>query len=306
MTLLEAAKLVSGDEIKRGVIELFAQNSEILRVLPFMNIQGNALKYNVEEALPGVGFRGINEGYENSVGILNPQTEGLVIAGGDLDVDKAIVDMQGAEVRTAHEALKIKALAQLFTLKFIKGDNETDAREISGLQARIQGDQLLSAGNASGGAALSLETLDELIDQVDNPTHLIMNKTMRRRLTQAARDPNVSGYLTYGRDEFGRQIAMYNDLPILIADNIKSGESILNFDEASATGPATSTSIYCVNMGDEGVMGLQNGGIQARDLGELEGKPLFRTRVDWYCGMAIFQGRSAARLQHIANAAITS
>jgi hypothetical protein len=53
-------------------------------------------------------------------------------------------------------------------------------------------------------------------------------------------------------------------------------------------------------MGPDGVSGLQNGGINARDLGELEDKPAFRTRVEWYSGLAVFKGRAAARLQHIA------
>jgi hypothetical protein len=46
-------------------------------------------------------------------------------------------------------------------------------------------------------------------------------------------------------------------------------------------------------------MGLQNGGIDVKDLGELESAPLYRTRVEWLSGMAIFNGRAAARINHI-------
>ena len=56
MTLVEAAKLETRNLVRSGVIEQFARTSEILRVLPFENIQGNALAYNREEALPGAGL----------------------------------------------------------------------------------------------------------------------------------------------------------------------------------------------------------------------------------------------------------
>ena len=62
------------------------------------------------------------------------------------------------------------------------------------------------AGSTANGAALSLSALDEAIDQTLNPTHLIMNKAMRRRLTVAARDTSIGGFISYQKDAFGRQI----------------------------------------------------------------------------------------------------
>jgi hypothetical protein len=306
MTLVEAAKMSSGNVLKQGVIELFAQSSDILQVLPFDDIQGNALMYNREEKLPGVAFRGINEAYPESTGIINPVTETLTICGGDIDFDKFIADTQGMGRRTAETSMKIKALAGMFTRVFLKGDNVANPREMSGLQSRTTGDQLLSAGNTSGGAALSLLQLDALIDQVIAPTNLIMNKTMRRLLSQAGRTAGVSGYLTYTLDAFGRQVTRYNDLPILIADEDNFSNQILPFNEAAASGAATATSIYCVSFSDEGVAGIQNGGIDARDLGEIDTKPVLRTRVEWYPGMAIYKGRAAARLRHIGNLAVVA
>ena len=53
-----------------------------------------------------------------------------------------------------------------------------------------------------------------------------------------------------------------------------------------------------------GIQGAVNGqyGISSRDLGELETKPAFRTRVDWYCAIAVYHGRAAARLSGITDA----
>ena len=60
LTLVEAAKLASGDVVKSAVIEMFAQASDILMTLPFEGINGNAVKYNREQTLPGIAFRGVN------------------------------------------------------------------------------------------------------------------------------------------------------------------------------------------------------------------------------------------------------
>jgi len=304
LTLVEAAKLHSGDVVRSAVIELYARSSDVLQVLPFDDIVGNSLRYNREDKLPGVGFRGINEGYTESTGILNPQTENLVIAGGDLDVDKFIIDTMGADQRSVQEAMKVKALALRWTKAFIKGDSESDPREFDGLQKRITGTMLVS-NNASTGAALSLAKLDELIDAVNSPTHLIMNKTMRRLLSAAARNTGVGGFITYTKDAFGQRVAQYGELPILIVDEDEGGNQILPFTEAAAGGGTQSTSIYCVSMGEGMLTGLQNGTLNARDIGELEGKPALRTRVEWYNGVAVYHGKAAARLYGITNAAVT-
>lgn len=307
LTLVEAAKQADGEVQRQAIIELFARSSDLLRVLPFDDIEGNALRYNQEDTLPGIAFRGVNEAYPESTGILNPVTETLVIAGGDLDVDKFIVDTQGVGQRAVQEAMKVKALAHNISNNFIKGDSTVNTKQFDGLQARLIGNQKIAAGNTSGGDALSLGKLDELIDAVDEPTHLFMSKAMRRRLTAAARDTTVGGFITYGKDEFGRRVTQYNDLPILIADGNSDLFATLAFDEANPGGGANvGTSIYCLSLREGMLQGLQNGGIDVRDLGELETKPVFRTRVDWYPGIAVYHPRSAGRLWGIKDAAVTA
>ena len=291
LTLIEAAKMASGDAVRSAIIELYAGSSDILRVLPFEDIAGNALKYNREGNLPGVGFRGVNEAYTPSTGVLNPITEPLVIAGGDLDVDNFIIKTMGASIRGRHEAMKVRALALAWTRKFLKGDQNSDPREFDGLQTRLVGNQLIAAGATANGTALSLGKLDEAIDQTLNPTHLIMNKSMARKLTVAARTSSVGGNIDYTVDEFGKRVMNYNGLPIITVDLDGDGVSILPFTEAATSGTATATSIYVVSLGGDGVTGIQNGGVDVRDLGELQTAPVWRTRVEWFTGIAAFNGR---------------
>jgi hypothetical protein len=306
LTLVEAAKLETGDVVRQAIIELYAGSSDILGALPFESISGNAMKYNRESALPGVGFRGVNEAYTPSTGVLNPLTESLVIAGGDLDVDKFILDTMGQNQRSVHEAMKVRALALAWTKKFIKGDSLSDPREFDGLQTRVTGDQKIAAGATANGTVLSLAKLDEVKDQTLNPTHWIMSKAMARKFSAAARNTAVGGYITYDKNELGQRIMAYDGLPILTVDLDNAGTAVLPFTEAATSGTATATSIYCVSMGDGALVGLQNGGIDVRDLGELQTAPVFRTRVEWYNAFAIFNGRAATRLWSIADAAIVA
>ena len=48
LTLLEASKLNSGDVKRSAVIQMFAENSDVLRNLPFDDIPGGSLSYRVE------------------------------------------------------------------------------------------------------------------------------------------------------------------------------------------------------------------------------------------------------------------
>lgn len=309
MTLVEAAKLAlnGGAVIQSSVIEMFARASDILRALPFENIAGNALKYNQEAALPGIAFRGVNESYTESVGVINPKVEALYIAGGDLDVDAFIIKTMGLGVRSTHEQMKVKALAADWTRAFIKGDSETQPREFDGLQKRLTGAQLIANGSTSGGDVLSLAKLDEAIDAVDNPTHIIMSKAMRRLLTTAARTPTVSGTIDYMPDEFGRRVTHYNGLPILVAYSENGGTEPLAFDEANpGGGSAVGTSIYVTSFGSARLQGIQSGPMEVRDLGELQTTPAWRTRVEWYPGMALLHGRAASRLYGIKTGAVAA
>ena len=309
VTLVEAAKVAlgRGDVIKSTVMELYARSSDILRTLMFEGIPGNALLFNRESSLATVGFRSINSGYTEGTGKFDKVNEPLTIAGGDLDVDKFIVDTMGVDQRAVQEASKVKALALSWSKTFIKGDTSSTPQEFDGLQSRISSSYTVNAGSASGGDALSLGKLDELIDTVDNPTHLMMNKTMRRRLTVAARTTSVGGNISWVQDEFGRQIAMYNDLPILIADKDNTNTNILPFTEANpGGGSAASTSIYCLSLAEDGIVGLQNGEMDVRDLGELESKPVLRTRIEWYTTIAILRENSAGRLNGIKDAVVTT
>jgi len=311
LTLVEASKIAMGrdEALKATIMELYARSSDVLQYMPFENITGNALTFNREKTLPTVGFRGVNEGYTEGTGTIDRVTESLAIAGGDLDVDKFLIDTSGMDQRSVQEGMKVKALSLSLTSTFVKGSVINDAKSFDGLQTRMPlnaaDDRAICASSTAATACvMTLVKLDELIDAVDEPTHLLMNKTQRRRLSAAARDTAVGGYITYDLDQFGRRVTKYNDLPIIVVDKDNNNTDIMPFSETSAGGSLVTTSVYCLSFADNGVVGLQNGEMDVRDLGEIDTKPVFRTRIEWYVTMAIMRPKAAARLHSINNGAV--
>jgi len=302
LTLLEAAKLVQ-DPLKRGVIEIFPRVSPVLERLPFFNVNGQAYKYNQEETLPGIAFRGINESYTESTGIVNPQVEALYVLGGISAVDRALIKTQGNvnNLRAVYDSMKAKAAALEYTKKFFKGENSTDPNEFDGLENRLTGDQVIDMGSSSGGDALDLAKLDELLDAVQGGTDvLFMNKTLRRKVNTLVRAAGQA--IETVSDVFGRQLMAYAGVPIAVIEEDKDGNEILPFTEDNPSGgSAASSSIYAVRFGvAEYVSGLQAGSMDVEDLGLNRTK--FETLLEWICGLGVFHPKAAARLQGIKNA----
>lgn len=301
LTILEAAKTET-DPQRVAVIRELAE-SELISIMPFRNVQGG-LDYAVEAELPAVGFRGYNETYDESYGVINPQYERLKFFGGDIDVDIQRIKNYGPQAKAEQIQMKVRSLRLTFEEQVINGDESADIRAFDGLKTRINVGSS-QAVNVNG--ALSLTALDELIDAVDGDNKiLLMNKKMRRRLSAASRNTSIGGFMSYEQDAFGRRVTMYNDARIVVTDTNAQNVQIQGFTETSS-----STSIYCVAFGDLQATGIQgpaaNGyGIDIREFGEIAEAPVDRTRIDWSIGMAIMNGRSAARAYGITDAAVTA
>ncbi|MFB6535115.1 major capsid protein [Streptomyces noursei] len=313
LTLPEAAKLSTTD-LQRGVIETFVQESSILDRLPMLTIQGNSYAYNEEATLPGVAFRSVNEAYAESTGTVNQKSESLVILGGDADVDKFIVQTRGNlnDQRAIQTRMKVKAAAYRFQDAFFNGDVATDPKGFDGLRKRLTGAQVISAGKdgapiVGAGAADShafFDLLDQLVAQVPGLTGstgaLYANRAVIAKVRSAAR--RIGGFEMVKEALTGKVVATYNGIPLLDPGQTAAGADILPQTETQGTA-IDASSIYAVRFGqaedDRAVTGLTNGGVQAYDLGELESKPSYRTRIEFYTGLAVFGGKGAARLNGV-------
>lgn len=294
LTQTEYAKL-NHDPLQSGVVEIFASTNPIIQYMPYANIAGAAYVYNREEALPGIAFRGINESYTESTGVINPLSEPLRIVGGDLDIDAALIAWStGAnDTRAIHDAMKVKALSLTHLKTVFDGDATANPKEFDGLNVRLTGSQVLSAG--TNGAQLTLGMLDDLVDSISgSPSLLLMNKKMRQTIRQIARGVG----LTIAKDDLGREVDMYYGVPFAVIEDDATGSPILGFDETQGSSNIT-TSIYAVKFGAGAMFGAQTAPISVRDLGELDSRPAFRTRVEHYSTIVLEHPKCAARLKGI-------
>lgn len=302
---LAQANAVSRDQIAAGVGQVFVMNSFILDRLSFENIEGTAYKYFTEAALPGAEFRAVNASYAESTGSFTSATEGLTILGGDADVDRFLqltrsdlVDQRATQVE-----MKARAVAHKFNDTFINGNTGVDANSFNGLKTRLTGGQVISTG--TNGAQINtdattrqafFDNLDALIAEVPGCDVLLTNRQILSKYRSAARRETMAQATV---DSLGRTVDVYNGIPIVDVGNKADGTQIIPQTETQGTS-TDAGSIYAVNFAtgapEQGVVGLTNGGIQVFDLGQLETKPVYRTRIEWFTGLALFGSKPAARL----------
>ncbi|PGS22357.1 phage major capsid protein [Bacillus cereus] len=284
LTLVDA-QVISKDVLQAGIIETIVKESSVLAVLPFQTIEGNAYSYNVEKALPTVAFRGVNEAYTSSEAQFETRSENLVILGGDVELDRFIIQtLSNVNDQMAVQIMeKAKAVANTFSKTFFKGNKATNVKEFDGLDVRIAGTgQELDGKGKSTEDKEVLAILNELLDTVRGGADaLFLNKRVRRRILAVLQNSNH--YIEQGSDAFGRPVSMYGGVPLMVVENEILGD----------------TDIYAVKFGAyTHVAGLTNGGVQVRRLGETSAKAVEITRIEFFCGLAQFNPYSSARLKN--------
>jgi hypothetical protein len=296
--------LLSENDLQRGVIETFVIESSVLDRIPLMDIEGNAYAYNEEATLPGVAFRAVNEAYVESTGTVNQKTESLVILGGDADVDRFIVQTRGNlnDQRATQTGMKVKAAVYKYQDTFFNGDVAVDTKSFDGLKKRLVGAQVIDAatnglGPVAGGHDF-FDALDTLIGSVSG--ELYASKSVIAKIWSSARRLGGADFMNEALT--GKRVRTYNGIPLLDPGSTATGVSVLPNTETQGTA-ANASSIYAVRFGDDegdqGVTGLNNGGVMVDDLGQISEKPVYRTRVEFYTGLALFGGKAAARLRGV-------
>lgn len=299
LTLAEASKL-SNDMLVQGVIETVVRDSQVLQNLPFIEITGNGLTYNQEKTLPDIDFYDVGGPWGESTPEFTQLTATLKIMGGDADVDNFLKatrsDIQDLEVAIIE--MKAKALKHKFEETFIYGDAAANPKQFDGLRKLIAtgtaGDQVISMGDS--GATLTLDALDEVIDAVKGgkPDMLLMSRRSRRKINALVRA--AGGLVEADRDRWGNFIQLWNGIPIGVNDWIKDTHVLSDGLETATSGGDCST-IYAVQFGEGSLCGLSSPGfVQVESVGRLETKDASRTRVKWYCALALFSAVKAAAL----------
>jgi len=299
LTLDEAAKL-SNDMLLQGVVETIVKDSPVLQQMPFIEIVGNVMTYNQEKTLPTIDFYDVGDSWSESTPTFEQKIATLKIMGGDADVDNFLKATRSniQDLEAAVVELKAKALRDKFEETFIYGDSSVNAKQFDGLRKLVDtgtaGDQVIAMSDT--GATLTLAKLDELIDAVKGgkPDVLLMSRRSRRKINALVRA--AGGMIETDRDRWGNFVQLWDGIPIGVNDWILDTHTLSGGVETATTGGTCST-VYAFQMGEGALCGLTGPGhLTVEPIGSLETKDASRTRIKWYCSLALFSSIKSAAL----------
>ena len=108
-------------------------------------------------------------------------------------------------------------------------------------------------------------------------------------------------FLCYGNSPASRAGVAYDDVDGFdgLMNRITAAQTV----DGGATGKTDGSSVFAIRFGDGYVQGLNTPvGVDSRDLGEQDSKPVMRTRIDMTAGLAIYHGKAVAYIKDLAAA----
>lgn len=315
-TLSEYAKLEI-DPMVSGIFTNIVTANGLMPFLQFDTMEGNSLKYNRESTLPVSATHQTGDTWSDSEATYTPKSTSLTTVGVQSPLDRYAMSTRGSQ--NDQEAVLFtgmaKSLARKIEQLIITGDPGTTSTEWEGLNSLLITDTrwlMMDDGTtpstiAGAETELTLDRLDAMIDMIEpnsDPDVLVMNKTMRRKLTSLSRSIG-SGVIMDTIDMFGHQVLRYNGIPIVINDFITNAEQ---YENAAGWGSSTATSIMALKFGreKEGYSVMHNGPvmtpeIQRLGIKETKNENLYRMVV--YIGASLWSAKSVAGLAGIDSAA---
>ena len=276
MITLQEAKVGMADKVDQKVVDTFRRSSLLLDKLVFDNAispgtGGSTLTYGyIQLKTPSTAaVRQINSEYTAGEAKREEKTTKAVVMGGKFQIDRVLIGTAGAVDELAFQTeQKVKATANYFNNLVINGNKSNSGTGVlntfDGLDKLLTGTEteITSAVDVSTEALMN-SNYNALLDEVDGflsaldgkPSMLLMNNKMLSKMRSAARR---AGYYSKTRDEFGRQVETYNDIPMYDMGKYYNGTNTVDIiPETAATQSAEGkTDIYAVTIGLDGFHGV--------------------------------------------------
>ena len=276
MITLAEAKVGMADKVDQKVVDTFRRSSLLLDNLVFDNAispgtGGSTLTYGyIQLKTPSTAaVRQINSEYTAGEAKREEKTTKAVVMGGKFQIDRVLIGTAGAVDELAFQTeQKVKATANYFNNLVINGNKASSG---SGVLNTFDGlDKLLTGTETEITSAVDVSTealmnanYNALLDEVDGflstldgkPSMLLMNNKMLAKMRSAARR---AGYYSKTRDEFGRQVETYNDIPMYDMGKYYNCTNTVDIipETAASTSAEGKTDIYAVSIGLDGFHGV--------------------------------------------------
>lgn len=269
---LADAKVGMADKVDQAVIDNFRRSSILLDNLIFDNAispatGGSTLSYGyVQLKTPSTAkVRKINEEYIAGEAKREKKTTEAVIMGGKFSIDRVLIGTAGAVDELAFQGeQKIKATSNEFTNLVINGDSTKEVNgevvgEFDGLNVLLTGTETEVTSESDVSTSTLMDSnYNVLLDEVDaflstldgKPTMLLMNNKMLTKMRSAARR---AGYYSRSKDDFGKTVEAYNDIPMMDVEKYYNGTDTVDIIPVDADGK---TDIYAISIGLDGFHGI--------------------------------------------------
>jgi len=307
VTLVESAKL-SQNMLIQGVIENIIVVDRFYEIMPFMEIEGNALSYNRENALGDVQNLGVGGTITaKAPATFTNVTTSLTTIIGDAEVNGLIQATRSniTDQKATQIASKAKNIGNTYRTQLLTGDGTGNT--ITGLLSLAAAGQSIvqdTSGVETNGGALTFEKMDELLDLVTDKNgevdYIQMNARTIRSYFSLLRALGGAGIGDVVTLPSGAQVPGYRGTPIFRNDNmpvdqttgtLTTGTSIVagTIDDGSRT------------MGISGLTAMGEAGLRVTNIGESETKDENITRLKFYNGLANFSEKGLAILTGVSN-----
>ena len=271
ITLAEA-KVGMTDKVDQNVVDTFRRSSYLLDKLVFDNAispgtGGSTLSYGyIQLKTPSTAsVRTINSEYTPGEAKREEKTSKAIIMGGKFQIDRVLIGTAGAVDELAFQAEeKIKATSNEFHNLVINGNSASTGSGVvntfDGLDKILTGTEteITSAVDVSTSAKMDtgynalLDEVDAFLTKLaDKPTMLLMNEDLLTKMRSAARR---AGYHKSERDEFGRIVEYYNDIPMVDVGKYYNGTTTQNVIPTNAS--TGKTDLYAVKIGLDAFHGI--------------------------------------------------
>lgn len=272
MITLQEAKVGMADKVDQNVVDEFRRSSLLLDNLVFDNAispgtGGSTLAYGyVQLKTPSTAsVRTINSEYTPGEAKREEKTSKAIIMGGKFQIDRVLIGTSGAVDELAFQAQeKIKATSNEFHNLVINGNSASTGSGVlntfDGLDKILTGTEteITSAVDVSTSAKMDagynalLDEVDAFLTKLaDKPSMLLMNEDLLTKMRSAARR---AGYFKAERDEFGRTVEYYNDIPMIDVGKYYNGTTTQNIIPTNST--TGKTDLYAVKIGLDAFHGI--------------------------------------------------
>ena len=276
MITLAEAKVGMADKVDQKVVDTFRRSSLLLDKMVFDNAispgtGGSTLTYGyIQLKTPSTAaVRQINSEYTAGEAKREEKTTKAVVMGGKFQIDRVLIGTAGAVDELAFQTeQKVKATANYFNNLVINGNKASSGTGVlntfDGLDKLLTGTEteITSTVDVSTEALMN-SNYNALLDEVDGflsaldgkPSMLLMNNKMLAKMRSAARR---AGYYSKNRDEFGRTVETYNDIPMYDMGKYYNGTNTVDIipETAASTSAEGKTDIYAVTIGLDGFHGV--------------------------------------------------